>query len=375
MGTVDTVSAEKEEMIRSADRRRKEMIRSAGGPDRRSREARGRIEWIDFAKGLTMLLVIAGHSLLMESGLRAAIFSFHMPLFFILSGITFHYADSADRLVKNGEKAFRHLVLPAFCMVSIATALSCIRNYTSFLNVDYTKQFIRLLAAAFTFSSGSDVEYLSSSIPAIGMPWFLIVLFLGRGLFDYIQYKCPLKKTVLFCVLLSVAGVLMGKLLWLPLSFDIALAIQPFFLLGKEFDRVKAEQKPLIKLIVFAVLWAVLFFLPRYFNEFYFELSCRRYIWYPLCFVTAAFGTLMISELSVLACRLPALSRYICALGKDSLTLLFIHVVDDPLWGFLWSGTDDQYARACIRIASDVFVFSVLMLLLKVFRRHKTGNA
>ena len=46
-----------------------------------------RIEWIDFAKGLTILLVVVGHTI--SNGLiRGSIFSFHMPLFFFLSGIT-----------------------------------------------------------------------------------------------------------------------------------------------------------------------------------------------------------------------------------------------------------------------------------------------
>lgn len=43
---------------------------------------RQRIDWIDFAKGITILLVIIGHNV--SGPLRGAIFSFHMPLFFIL---------------------------------------------------------------------------------------------------------------------------------------------------------------------------------------------------------------------------------------------------------------------------------------------------
>ena len=45
-----------------------------------------RVEWIDLAKGLGMLLVILGHCVCFGGIMHNAIFAFHMPLFFILSG-------------------------------------------------------------------------------------------------------------------------------------------------------------------------------------------------------------------------------------------------------------------------------------------------
>lgn len=40
-----------------------------------------RVKWIDYAKGITMLLVIIGHTI-SDDLIRRMIFSFHMPLFF-----------------------------------------------------------------------------------------------------------------------------------------------------------------------------------------------------------------------------------------------------------------------------------------------------
>lgn len=48
-----------------------------------------RLDWIDIAKGIAMILVIVGHTVPNPSPLRHAIFSFHMPVFFILAGYTF----------------------------------------------------------------------------------------------------------------------------------------------------------------------------------------------------------------------------------------------------------------------------------------------
>lgn len=46
----------------------------------------GRLEWIDVARGIGIIAVVAGH--VWRSGpLRDALYSFHMPLFFLLSGL------------------------------------------------------------------------------------------------------------------------------------------------------------------------------------------------------------------------------------------------------------------------------------------------
>lgn len=39
-----------------------------------------RVKWIDYAKGITMLLVIIGHTI-SDDLIWGMIFSFHMPLF------------------------------------------------------------------------------------------------------------------------------------------------------------------------------------------------------------------------------------------------------------------------------------------------------
>ena len=44
---------------------------------------------IDVAKGFTLFLVVFGHLLPLNTTLFRWIFSFHMPAFFFLSGMTF----------------------------------------------------------------------------------------------------------------------------------------------------------------------------------------------------------------------------------------------------------------------------------------------
>ena len=55
-----------------------------------------RIEEVDISKGIGMVLVITGH-LCVSASLRSFIYSFHMPLFFILSGIVYNIARTRTR--------------------------------------------------------------------------------------------------------------------------------------------------------------------------------------------------------------------------------------------------------------------------------------
>ncbi|HKY80380.1 MAG TPA: acyltransferase family protein [Sphingobium sp.] len=46
----------------------------------------GRLEWIDVARGIGIIAVVVGH-VWTQGPLRGAVYSFHMPLFFLLSGL------------------------------------------------------------------------------------------------------------------------------------------------------------------------------------------------------------------------------------------------------------------------------------------------
>lgn len=68
-----------------------------------------RIAWIDCAKGIAMLLVILGHTVAnngnaIEQMIRGGIFSFHMPLFFILSCVTFKFSGDNNEFIKKQKK-------------------------------------------------------------------------------------------------------------------------------------------------------------------------------------------------------------------------------------------------------------------------------
>ena len=78
-----------------------------------------RIEWVDIAKGIAIIAMIIGHGC-PKRAIVSFIFSFHMPLFFILSGIV--YKTNSKGMV---SKKIKSLIVPYF-IFSIDQFLSII---------------------------------------------------------------------------------------------------------------------------------------------------------------------------------------------------------------------------------------------------------
>ncbi len=75
-----------------------------------------RNKWIDIAKGITIILMVLGHTTIPDVASRF-IWAFHMPLFFIVSGWMTNW-------VKYGVseftiRKFRNLMIPFFAILQL----------------------------------------------------------------------------------------------------------------------------------------------------------------------------------------------------------------------------------------------------------------
>lgn len=172
-----------------------------------------RIPWLDTAKGLGLLCVIFGH--LQVPYLSTWIYTFHMPLFFFLSGIVF-----------SGEKySFREfllrkiktLVIPYFVLGSGILLFYCAdfarRGLPASAYLEMLKQFL-----------------LQEHYWTI---WFLACLFLSEMLYELLSRLAGRSAggVTLLSLILCVFGLLRYRLGWgsLPWNLDIAFIAQ-FFL-------------------------------------------------------------------------------------------------------------------------------------------------
>lgn len=185
---------------------------------------RTRIEYIDIAKGLGMLLVIWGH--IRETGIsNAMVYAFHMPLFFFLSGMMFdrHKYSSVAELIKRRIKT---LLIP-YLLFSVATWIFW-AGYNLVLGNEVKSYWMPLLQTVISQGSGG---YLVHNSPL----WFVTCLFMVEMIY-YFASRFSVQWTVIICVLCAVAGNFMiapeSPLRYLPWSFDMAMCAVPFYMLG-----------------------------------------------------------------------------------------------------------------------------------------------
>lgn len=324
-----------------------------------------RIDWIDCAKGITILLMILGHCVYSEclgSTLRGMIFSFHMPLFFVLSCVTYRFSTNNEELKNKTIKAFKHLIKPALIIIVLYIIWECLQDGSLISNSEYW------IAKLYTFiyASGVTVRFDNMNIEPIGIPWFFFVLFIGRTIFDALHMisDTDLKLFINSCVV-GCIGIIFGLLYWLPFSMDIALAIMPFFYCGYFIKKKDVTRNSFVGLIGWGVLWYITLYLtfPDYTQWTYMELTCRRYPLFPICFISAISGTMFVIKLSVLVSKLGIVTVPLRYLGKNSLYLLCIHYFDF-IWEDRWLVEEKQLQSAGLRIVYDLILFVILMFFM-----------
>ena len=336
--------------------------------ERQSNRQGGRVRWIDLAKGAVIFLVIIGHTVNRDTYgnlVRAAIFSFHMPFYFILSSMTFRYSRNMAEFRRNTIRAAKHLLLPVAAIVVACSVGAILRDHSLLTSADYWQK--RLYTVV--IGSGINQKYADIEVPLIGIPWFFYALFLGRTAFDYLQLQFSREKLIVATAIVSLIGVLFKSYGYLPFSLDIALACMPFFYVGMMLKEYDFSKKPLLRALGWALVWALTLWLayPRLEKWTYLELAVRRYPLYPISFLTAVAGTMVACHISVAVDRLGAVMAPLAYIGRHSMLLLAVHCLDD-FWDRFWITPDRQFVEAGKKVLADLVVFAALMIVMTAWR-------
>ncbi len=136
-----------------------------------------RLSYIDMAKGIAIILVVAGHSTLMGKGPLTFITSFHMPLFFIISGLLFYYKNTKSEDFKSfARKRFFGMMVP----------------YISFSVIYLIFYYLQLKSSELITPEYIHDAYLQTfSLYGISVLWFLPAIFFGEIIFYFLIKKLP----------------------------------------------------------------------------------------------------------------------------------------------------------------------------------------
>jgi len=98
-------------------------------------KTKNRLIWVDIAKGVAILLVIIGHTAPFGSITRNTIFSFHMPLFFLLSGYCTKQTLEREKIWPHIGKRCWKLFLPLL-FITITTVAYNVTGGGAFCKFD-----------------------------------------------------------------------------------------------------------------------------------------------------------------------------------------------------------------------------------------------
>ena len=150
-----------------------------------------RLDYLDMVKGLAIILVVLGHIEFISHPLRVWISSFHMPVFFIVSGILIRYKNEADQpLLPLIAKKARQILIPYFWF-------SLLYFVIDIFNVIFDKitplTFVKDLIGSLTFYG-------------VSVLWFLPALFIAEVSFLFLQQKLPRFLSIPLIIALAIGA-------------------------------------------------------------------------------------------------------------------------------------------------------------------------
>ncbi len=287
-----------------------------------------RYNFIDTLKALGIFFVVLGHTPGMESSssnveriLSQYIFSFHMPLFFFISGFLQKKEILLQPVSIYIKKYIKALLVPYvfFSIISYLAWVLVLRHFgkSALREIDIIRPIIGIF-----YGNGID-GWLTHNVAL----WFFLCLFCSHILF-YLIYKCGNNCLIaLFLFVFSLIGYfdtlyLNFRLLW---SVDIAFTAVVFFgtsFLIKNVYQEKQTNGRQINSIIILFLFLIVHTISVIFNSAV-NMNWGQYGNYFLFYIGAFSGIgfwFMFSKL------VPTI-RIVSEVGKNTLTIFALHLI------------------------------------------------
>lgn len=279
-----------------------------------------RLKLFDILKAIGIILVIIGHTI-KGNLIGNIICSFHMPLFFLVSG--YFLKEKYPFPIKQ---LYRRLLKPYMvtCILLILFACATYFYFNKTINWDFPLKWI--LSAL--YGNGIKNEICNITLESVGPLWFLLALFWGTLIVQIsLKYnkQCPALLTIILCVIISLY--FSTHKLLLPFSIRQGMLSAGYIYLGyiikKYYPAIIVQSKiawiPLFIIWIMSIKSGFLSILQGYANP---EL---------ITLLGALCGTYFAYLLSIWLTKNKRATTIFCSIGKLTLLILCIHTIEDIL--------------------------------------------
>lgn len=288
------------------------------------------IVWLDYARFIGIFLVIYCHTQQRSLGFSHNIFLndigdyiclFHMPLFFVISGLLFKRETLTTTAIMNGGgKIISRIVIPyliyQFFFLIYYIASNALTSYPT-INENILLKYI----CGIIMGDGYNTPYsMTVCLPC----WFLICIIQLRLLYLFI----PINKFT--TISMSAVSILTLVLLrWLNIDlyfcFDTTLMAIPYFLIGYYMKRLLHKSIKISNLIVVSVLLCFVVGLILKINgaaQMNGPSFGKDII---LNYIGGISGTLMIFSISMLLAKCFNNKPFVKTISRNTLFIIFFH--------------------------------------------------
>lgn len=307
-----------------------------------------RLEYIDIARGIAIISIILGHL-----GLRSInkiVFTFHVPIFFLITGYFLNTRCSLKEFVKN--KA-RTLLIPYFITSLVIIGLATLKG----IIFGGTKEaFVEWLYAALYGAGDNYTEPFY--IKGIGAIWFLWATFWGSC---FLKISLKLSKWFRLLFVLGLFGIGYGSrvLFWFPLSIQAGMCSTLFMYIGYQYREIKEqlekmpdESKCFLAVFAFGT-W--ISFINQFQSFWLVHCDVGRGIIDIFGAVCGCICVIMISKF--IEGKIQILAKPLSFLGKYSLFVLCIHIVELDI--FPWWSVTGRLVECGLNTEYQLFVIIV----------------
>ena len=178
----------------------------------------------DILKGFGILLMLCGHYWPNSHWAHQIIYSFHMPLFFLVAGYFSKplKVDVWQAIKKNAKRLLLPFLVTQLLLVAWGGIQTMAKHDMSYV----IKPFLSLLWG------GTDVIDSQYGMIYVGPMWFLSALFWAKTVFECLLTKIHDWRLMFICVAMSVMAIMLHKLTSSPWNILQGLSFLTFLSIG-----------------------------------------------------------------------------------------------------------------------------------------------
>ena len=267
-------------------------------------------------KGIAIVAMIIGHIPEMPDSAIRFIYSFHMPLFFLIAG---YYSKISNDHRQYIMKSAKRLLIP----YAFVICLTAVYGFLSTLPIHKWNEAPLILASGIYASSSEHHSMFMARVRPVNAMWFLFALFWCRITYNYVLSKYDTLRSVLIISCISIVATMIDfYIINLPMAILPGLSAMMFYMIGFFYKKFRFE-----KWMIYVAFFCIFLYFVSLYN-FRLSMDTCAYSNYPICVLGACGGTLLVMYISSLIKSINFIKLPLLWCGRLSMIILCCHTLE-----------------------------------------------